>query len=120
MEVDLFGAGAEGQYLVHICHQFLRGAGTAGVVAGGLDAAGQGLGGVGIKAPDIISLPAVQGDGDSFQSGNGGFGVHANGSVAGFCFCVTHRVPPSEMLIWIFKLPMAVASMGSATTCFPV
>ena len=25
----------------------------------------------------------MQGDGDSFQSGNGGFGVHANGSVAG-------------------------------------
>ena len=41
----------------------LRGAGTAGVVASGLDAAGQGLGGVGVKAPDIISLPAVQGDG---------------------------------------------------------
>ena len=67
-----------------------------------------------------ISLHCWQGDGDSFQSGNGGFGVHANGSVAGFCFCVTHRVPPSEMLIWIFKLPMAVASMGRATTCFPV
>ena len=63
MEIDLFGAGAEGQHLVHVGHQFLRGAGTAGVVAGGLDAAGQGLGGVGIKAPDVISLPAVQGDG---------------------------------------------------------
>jgi hypothetical protein len=34
MEVDLFGAGAEGQHLVHVCHQFLRGAGTTGVVAG--------------------------------------------------------------------------------------
>ena len=63
MEIDLFGAGAEGQHLVHVGHQFFRGAGTAGVVAGGLDAAGQGLGGVGIKAPDVISLPAVQGDG---------------------------------------------------------
>ena len=63
MEVDLFGAGTEGQHLVHVGHQFFRGAGTAGVVAGGLDAAGQGLGGVGIKAPDVISLPAVQGDG---------------------------------------------------------
>ena len=63
MEIDLFGAGAEGQHLVHICHQFLRGAGTTGVVAGGLDAAGQGLGGVGIKATDVISLPAVQRNG---------------------------------------------------------
>ena len=58
-KMDLFGGDSKGLYMRH---QFLRGTGTTGVVAGGLNAAGQGLSGVGIKAPDIISLPAVQGD----------------------------------------------------------
>ena len=64
VQVDFLGAGAELQHLVDVGHQLLRCTGAAGVVAGGLDAAGQRLAGVGVKAAHVIALPAVQADGD--------------------------------------------------------
>ena len=116
VEVHLLGAGTQLQYHVQIGHQFLRGSGPAGVVAGGLDTAGQGLGGIGVEAPDIVTLPAVQGNGNGFQFGNCRVGVDAQGGIFGFCFCVTHFVTS----ICIFRLPRAVASMGKAMTFLPV
>ena len=59
MEIQLFGAWAELQDLVDIRHQFCMVPGPPGVIAGGLDASGQGLRGVGVKAPDVVALPAV-------------------------------------------------------------
>ena len=92
MKIHLLGSGTQLQNLIDVRHQFLRGSGTAVVVAGGLDAAGQRFGGVGIEAPDIVTLPAVQGHRDSFQLRDGGISVDAQSGIFGFCFCATHFV----------------------------
>ena len=92
MKIHFLGARAQLQYHVQVSHQFLGGSGTARIVAGGLDAAGEGLGGVGVEAPDIVSLPAVQGNGDVLQFGDGSIGINAEGCVSGFCFCVRHII----------------------------
>ena len=59
VEVDFLRAGAEGEDNVDVRHQLFGGTGATGVIAGGLDAAGQGLIGVGVEATDVVALPAV-------------------------------------------------------------
>ena len=115
VEVHLGGAWDQLQRLVQIGHQFLRRPGTARVVAGGLDAAGQGLTGVGVEAPHVVPLPAVQADGHGLEPRYGRFRVHAVGGVLLFCFLIAHV----SASICIFKFPSAVASIGSATTFLP-
>ena len=90
VQVDFLGARAELQHFINVGHQLFRRAGAAGVVAGGLDAAGQRLAGVGIKAAHVIPLPAVQADGNGLQPGHGGVNIHAEGGVGGFCGFVAH------------------------------
>ena len=116
MKIQLFPAGAELQNLIQIRHQLLGVSRPPGVVAGGLDAAGKGLSGVGVKAPDVVPLPAVQGNGDGFQRFHGFVHIDADVLIAFFCFLVSHVYSSS----CIFRLPRAVASMGRATTCLPV
>ena len=48
-----------------------RWAGTAGVITGGLNTAGKRFGGIGVEAADIVALPAMQGNRNVFQLGNG-------------------------------------------------
>lgn len=67
VEVQLFQAGAQLQHHVQVGHQLLGGAGPAGVIPRGLDAAGEGGAGVGVEAPHVVPLPAVEGHGDGVQ-----------------------------------------------------
>lgn len=61
VEVQLFCAGAQLEHLLDVRHQLLRSPRAAGIAASGLDAAGKGLGGVGVETAHIVPLPAVQG-----------------------------------------------------------
>ena len=115
MEVHLYLSGYQLDDLVDICHQLLGGPCFAGIVAGGLDASGEG-GFLLVKAAYVVTLPAMQGDRDCLQPCDSGIGVDAKLCVFCFCFCVTHK----DTSICIFKLPKAVASMGSAMTSLPV
>ena len=116
VQVQLRPAGDEGQHLVEVGHQLLGRAGAAGVVAGGLDAAGQRRVGIGVEAAHIVALPAVEGDGDGLQPLDRGVRVHAEKGVFLFCFGVAHL----SASICIFRFPIAVASMGRAITFLPV
>ena len=82
MEVHLLGAGAQLHHHVQVGHQLFGGAGAAGIVAGGLDAAGQGRVGVAIKAAHVVALPAVQAHGRLAELFHGSVHVHADGGVA--------------------------------------
>ena len=86
MKIQLFRARTQLQHHIQVCHQFLRSPGAARVVAGGLDAPGEGLGRIGVKAAHIVPLPTVEGNRDGFQTFEGGIGVHMVSGV--FCFCV--------------------------------
>ena len=92
MEVHLLCAGAELQDHIKVCHQLFGSSGAAGIIAGGLDAAGEGLGGISVESTDIITLPAMQCHGDILKFCNGGIGVDAKGCVFSFCFCVGHII----------------------------
>ena len=76
------GAGDEGVGLVEVCAEFVGVAGFAGVVSGGGDAAAEGGGG--FEAGDVVALPAVEGDGDGGECGEGFVGVYAEGGVLFF------------------------------------
>ena len=92
VEVQLLHPGAQLEHQVQVGHQFLRCPGPAGVVPRGLDAAGKRGVGVGVEAPHIVPLPAVQGHGDGFQPLNSGIGVYAESGILGLCFLITHCV----------------------------
>ena len=115
VEVQLFCAGAL-QHLFDVRHQLPECPCPAGIAAGGLDAAGEGLGGVGVEATHIIALPAVQRDRGGFQLRNRRLSVYADSCVFFFCFRIAHR----SASICILRLPSAVASMDRAMTCLPV
>ena len=116
VQVHLRPSGDQGKHLVEVGHQFFRRPRSAGIVAGGLDAAGEGLARIGIEASHVVSLPAMQRDRDVFQGLNGFFGVHAVRRIFLFRFRVTHL----SSSVWIFRFPSAVASMGRAMTFFSV
>ena len=90
MKIELFCAGAELQHFLDIRHQLLRRAGAAGITAGRLNAAGQGLHGVGVKTAHVIALPAVQRNRHGFQLIQRRFGIHAERCVFFFCFRIAH------------------------------
>ena len=85
VEIHLLGAGAKLQHQIQIGHQLFRGSCLSGIVAGGLNAAGEGLGGIGIKATNIVTLPAVQRNRNTLQFFDGSIGIHAQRTI--FCFC---------------------------------
>ena len=91
VEIQLLRAGAQLQHLLDIRHQLLRGPRAAGIAAGGLDAAGKGLGGVGVETAHIVPLPAVQRDRSSFQLVQRCLGIYAEGGIFLFCFRIAHR-----------------------------
>ena len=92
VKIQLLGAGAELQHHVQIGHQLLRGSGPARIVGGGLDASGEGLGGVGIETTNVVALPAVQRNGNILQLCDGGIGIDTKCDIFGFCFCVRHII----------------------------
>ena len=91
VEVHFLRAGAEFEHHIDVIHQLLRGAGTAGIVAGGLNAAGKGLVGVGVKAADIVALPAVERDGNGLQLFDSSIGVDAQCGVFRLSFHIAHN-----------------------------
>ena len=118
VQVHLRRAGNQADDLVQVRHQLLRIAGPAGIIAGGLDAPGQGLGRIRVKPADVIPLPAVEGDGNLLQGPDGRIRVDSQGCIPFFCFFVTHFSTPL-FIQWdscIFRLPRAVASIGNAVT----
>ena len=82
VEVQAVLAGNEGERLVEVGAEFVRGAGLAGVVAGHRDAAAEAFAGV-FEAADVVALPAVEGDRDSGEFRHGGLGIDAEFGVAG-------------------------------------
>ena len=85
MEVHFLGAGGQRQHHINIRHQLFRRAGTAGIVTGGLNTAGQRLLRVGVKAANVISLPAMQTNRCVAQLLHGCFHIHANGGITFLC-----------------------------------
>ena len=90
VEADLLPARTEGEHLVKIGHQLLRRAGAARIIARRLDAAGQGLAGIGVKAAHIVSLPAVDGHRYGRKARDGLLRIHAQCSIPFSCFHVAH------------------------------
>ena len=119
MQVHLRCTGNQAQHLVQVRHQLFRGACTARIIARGLDSAGQRFARIGIKAPHVVTLPAVQGHRYPFQFFNGCVGINADSRIAFSGFFVAHASSP-PFLIWIMIFPSAVASIGSAITFLPV
>ena len=81
VEVDALFARDEGDGFRKVLHELLRRAGSARVVARGLDAAGEGLAGV-LKAEHVVALPAVDGDGLLREAVDGRLRVDAQRGVA--------------------------------------
>ena len=81
VEVDALFARDEGDGFQEVLHELLRRAGAAGVVARGLDAAGEGLAGV-LKAEHVVALPVVDGDGLLREAADGLLRVDAQRGVA--------------------------------------
>ena len=90
MEVHLGPAGDQLQDLVQVGHELGGRSRSAGIVSGGLNAAGQGFVGITVKAAHVVSLPAVQGHGDGSQLFHCRLDVHAEGFVSLFCRFVAH------------------------------
>ena len=90
VEIHLHLTGDQGDHLVDIGHQFFVCTGPAGRGTGGLDTAGEGLVGIGVKTANIITLPAMQGNRNLLQLFHCGIGVDTQGSIFCFCFQVTH------------------------------
>ena len=80
MEVHAVVAGQQGFHEFKVFSYLVYVAGAAGIVAGGLDAAGQAV--LAFKANDVVGLPAVQGNLLLLQLGNGFVGVYAKGRIA--------------------------------------
>ena len=87
VQIELLFARRQAQDLIEVRHELFGRGGLAGVVAGGLDAAGEGL--LRVKADDIVALPAVNGDGHVFQCFQHGFGIDAERGVAFLCKCIS-------------------------------
>jgi len=68
MQRDLHGAGNAGKRDVEVAAELVCSAGSAGIIAGSLNAAGQSLGT--FKAKQVVALPAVHGDGDGVDGGH--------------------------------------------------
>jgi hypothetical protein len=83
VEVEALFAGEELQHLIEIGAHLVAVAGAAGIAAGRHDpAAGEAIL-RGLEAPDVVRLPAMQGDGHPEGVANGSVGVHAEIGVAG-------------------------------------
>lgn len=68
MQIQFLFARRQAQNFVKVRHQLLGRGSLAGIVAGGLDAAGERL--LRVKADDVVALPAVNGDGYVFSVSN--------------------------------------------------
>ena len=92
VQVDALGAGHEGHGGLEIGGQLFEGAGAAGVVARGLDAAGEAP--FLVEAEHVVALPAVHRDGLGGQLLHHRLGVDAEGGVllAGQIVHGSHRV----------------------------
>ena len=75
MEIQLLFARHQPKRLIHVLHQFFGGSCFPGIIPRGLYAAGQGS--VMVKANHIIPLPAVKGNRDLLQPGDGLIRVHS-------------------------------------------
>ncbi len=132
VEIELLLSGDEGEHLVHIRHKLLRCGCLTGIVTGGLNTAGECL--LGIKANDVVALPTVYRHRNVLEDVHSLFGIYAVFCVIYLCaFVILHIIllylsrgdPVSnysalDALICILRLPIAVASMGRATTFLPV
>ena len=75
MQRDLHGAGNAGKRDVEVAAELVCSAGSARIIAGSLNAAGQSLGT--FKAKQVVALPAVHGDGDGVDGSHCFFRVNA-------------------------------------------
>ena len=87
MKDVLHQAGIRNYTIWNVGNELFGRGGLAGIVAGGLDAAGEGL--LRVEADDVVALPAVDGDGHVFQCFQHGFGIDAERGVAFLCKCIS-------------------------------
>ena len=83
MQVEPVSAGYQGGCHLDVGTEFFDVPGLAGIVAGGLDAAGEGAGV--LEAGYVVGLPAMEGNLDVLQLFQGRIGVDAQGGIALFC-----------------------------------
>jgi hypothetical protein len=96
MQIHFRRSGDQAHHLVQIRHQLPGVPGPAGIISGGLNSAGQRLGRIGVKSAHIVSLPAVQGNGNRFQGLHRGIGIDPEGSVTFSGFFVAHASFPPD------------------------
>ena len=108
VQIQPFLARNQAAGLVKIGGQLFEGAGLAGIVSGGLNAAGKGFSGV-FQPGHVIPLPAMNRDRNLLQSGNSGIGVYAPRGVAFFGFLIHAHFP--------FSFGINVFSSKSARIC---
>ena len=139
MQIQPLFAGHQGKGLSDVGHQLLGGAGTSGIVARGLNPTRRTS--AAVKADHVIALPAVNADGNPFQGverlfrpdtegiqllngqveggryKRGIVGFHSHFSLSVFLYQFREGAP-CKAIHCAFRLPSAVASIGSATTFF--
>ena len=94
VKIDLLFAGDQLQSDLQIGHQLFGSAGLAGIVAGGLDTAGEGAAQV-FKTDNVIALPAMHTDGDVLQNVQRFFGIDTEFFILFACRDIPfHRWPP--------------------------
>ena len=95
MQIQFLFARRQAQNFVKVRHQLLGRGSLAGIVASGLDAAGERL--LRVKADDVVALPAVNGDGYVFQCFQYGLGIDTERGVAFFCKCISVHIRSSSV-----------------------
>ena len=95
VQIQFLFARRQAQNLVEIRHELFGRGGLAGIVAGGLDAAGEGL--LRVEADDVVALPAVDGDGHVLERVQYALGVDAEGGVAFLCKRISVHIHSSSV-----------------------
>ena len=95
MEIDLLLTRNQGKGQIHIRHQFLVVSCSSWVVSCGLDTSCKRLVWISIKAPYVIPLPNVKGNGGILRPFNGFLRIHTDSTELFFCFLIAHYMPPS-------------------------
>ena len=114
VKIQLLLAGYEREHLVHISGKLLEASCLSGIVTGDLNAAGKCRGA--IKANHVISLPAMDGDGGILERFNGALCIYAILCVGELCGFIVFHISSPFLFICTLRFPIAVASIGKATT----
>ena len=114
VKIQLLLTGYEREHLVHICRELLEASSLAGIVTGDLNAAGKRR--RAIKANYVVTLPAMDGDCGILQRLDSALCIYAILCVGELCGFIVFHISSPFLFICTLRFPIAVASIGRATT----